>query len=94
MGFYEKYILPPILDKAMQQEPIMRQRAKVIPGASGVVLEIGVGCACVDSSSVIEKIAINGRANPNAWHATIVPHQWHSRNDGNKDLDSEHVGVS
>ena len=43
MGFYEKYILPPILDKAMQQEPIMRQRAKVIPGASGVVLEIGVG---------------------------------------------------
>ena len=43
MGFYEKHILPPVLDMAMRQEPIMKQRAKVIPGASGVVLEVGVG---------------------------------------------------
>ena len=43
MSFYEKYILPPMLDFAMRQEPIMRQRGKVIPRAHGTVLEIGVG---------------------------------------------------
>lgn len=43
MGLYERYILPPLLDLAMRQSPIMRQRQKVVPHAEGRVLEIGIG---------------------------------------------------
>ena len=43
MGFYEKHILPLCLDKACGIEPITKQRQKVVPLASGVVLEIGIG---------------------------------------------------
>jgi len=43
VGFYEKWILPKALDFAMRQPPIMKQREKVIPLASGRVLEIGMG---------------------------------------------------
>ncbi len=43
MGFYDRYVLPRVLDFAMRLEPIMRQRGKVVPKASGRVLEIGMG---------------------------------------------------
>lgn len=43
MGLYERFVLPRVLDFAMRQEPIMRQRAKVVPRAAGRVLEIGIG---------------------------------------------------
>lgn len=43
MGFYDTYILPPLLDFAMRQPPIMKQRAKVVPEAKGRILEIGMG---------------------------------------------------
>ena len=43
MGLYATYILPAILDRVMRQEPIRRQREKVVPRARGRVLEIGVG---------------------------------------------------
>jgi len=43
MGFYEKYILPYCLDKACSIGPIEKQRAKIIPFATGHVLEIGIG---------------------------------------------------
>lgn len=43
MGLYERFVLPKVLDFAMRQEPIMRQRAKVVPRAAGRVLEIGIG---------------------------------------------------
>lgn len=43
MGLYSKYIMPPLLDATMRVRPIMRQRAKVVPLASGRVLEIGIG---------------------------------------------------
>jgi ubiquinone/menaquinone biosynthesis C-methylase UbiE len=43
MGVYERFVLPRVLDFAMRQEPISRQRAKVVPLASGRVLEIGIG---------------------------------------------------
>jgi ubiquinone/menaquinone biosynthesis C-methylase UbiE len=42
-SFYERRILPPLLDLAMRQKPIMRQRAKIVPLARGRVLEIGFG---------------------------------------------------
>jgi ubiquinone/menaquinone biosynthesis C-methylase UbiE len=43
MGLYDRYVLPRLLDLAMRDKPIMRQRAKVVPLAQGRVLEIGVG---------------------------------------------------
>ena len=43
MGLYANYIFPAILDLVMRQEPIQRQREKVVPRARGRVLEIGVG---------------------------------------------------
>ena len=43
MGFYENRILPHLLDKACGAPPIAKQREKVVPQASGRVLEIGMG---------------------------------------------------
>ena len=43
MGLYNKYVLPKVVDWACKQRPSMRQRMKVIPLATGSVLEIGVG---------------------------------------------------
>ena len=43
MGFYDRHILPPLLDMAMSTKPIRYQRRKVVPRASGRVLEIGFG---------------------------------------------------
>lgn len=43
MGLYNKYILPEVIDWTCKQKPNMRQREKVIPLASGNVLEIGIG---------------------------------------------------
>ena len=43
MGLYGKYILPKAIDWACKQGPTMKQREKVVPLASGNVLEIGIG---------------------------------------------------
>lgn len=43
MGFYERYLLPPLLGAAMGAKPITYQRKKVVPRAEGRVLEIGFG---------------------------------------------------
>jgi SAM-dependent methyltransferase len=43
MGFYDKHILPRFINCACGATPIMKQRGKVVPGAKGVVLEIGIG---------------------------------------------------
>jgi ubiquinone/menaquinone biosynthesis C-methylase UbiE len=43
MGLYDKHILPKLIDCACKQKPNMRQREKVIPLATGNVLEIGIG---------------------------------------------------
>ena len=43
MGFYNKFILPKVVDWACKQGPNMRQREKVIPLATGNILEIGIG---------------------------------------------------
>jgi ubiquinone/menaquinone biosynthesis C-methylase UbiE len=42
-SLYERFVLPRLLDLAMRQKPIMKQRAKVVPLAHGRVLEIGLG---------------------------------------------------
>ena len=43
MGFYDRHILPWLLDAAMSTKPITYQRRKVVPRAEGRVLEIGFG---------------------------------------------------
>ncbi len=43
MGFYDKYILPFMLNAAMNQKPIRYQRQKVVPHAEGRILEVGIG---------------------------------------------------
>lgn len=43
MGLYDKYVLPNAIVWACKQKSNMKQREKIIPLASGNVLEIGVG---------------------------------------------------
>jgi ubiquinone/menaquinone biosynthesis C-methylase UbiE len=43
MGFYDRHILPRFINCACAAKPIMKQREKVVPRASGTVLEIGIG---------------------------------------------------
>ncbi|HEY1711066.1 MAG TPA: class I SAM-dependent methyltransferase [Rhizomicrobium sp.] len=43
MGFYDRHILPRLLNAAMSTKPIDYQRKKVVPRAEGRVLEIGFG---------------------------------------------------
>ena len=43
MGFYNRFVLPRVIDLACSTKPTMRQRKKVVPSARGRVLEIGIG---------------------------------------------------
>ncbi|MGE3403407.1 MAG: class I SAM-dependent methyltransferase [Vicinamibacterales bacterium] len=43
MSFYTDRILPHLIQLSMQQEPLTAYRRRVVPGAEGRVLEIGVG---------------------------------------------------
>ena len=43
MGFYARHVLPRLLDRACSLSAIERQRAKVVPLATGDVVEIGIG---------------------------------------------------
>lgn len=43
MGLYSKYVLPQVVHYACGQKPAMKQRRKIIPLATGRVLEIGIG---------------------------------------------------
>lgn len=43
MGLYDRYILPKVINLACGAKPIRYQRQKVVPAATGRVLEIGIG---------------------------------------------------
>ncbi len=43
MNFYDRWILPPLLDLVMQQQQLEKYRREVAASARGVVLEIGIG---------------------------------------------------
>lgn len=43
MGFYERHVVPRIINCACGLKPIRYQRKKVVPLARGTVLEIGIG---------------------------------------------------
>lgn len=42
-SFYERHVLPRLIGCACGARPIQRQRAKVVPQATGRVLELGIG---------------------------------------------------
>lgn len=42
-NWYDRYVLPILLDLACGTKPTRRQRAKVVPLAAGRVLEVGIG---------------------------------------------------
>ena len=43
MNFYDRWVLPPILDLVMRQSQLEKYRREVVATASGRVLEVGVG---------------------------------------------------
>lgn len=43
MGLYSSYVLPHLVHLTCRLKPNMRQRAKVVPQARGLVLEVGIG---------------------------------------------------
>ena len=43
MPFYERFILPRLIDLVMKQEMLRERRAALVPRAKGKVLEVGVG---------------------------------------------------
>lgn len=43
MGLYKRFLLPKVIDFACRAKPNMRQREKVVPLASGNVLEVAFG---------------------------------------------------
>src|SRR5262245_38211078 len=43
VSLYRKFILPGLINLAMQDKAAMARRAVLIPGATGSVLEVGVG---------------------------------------------------
>ena len=63
MGFYDRHILPRFINCACSAGPIMKQRKKVVPLATGTVLEIGIGTGLnlpyYDASSVQRLIGLD-----------------------------------
>jgi len=43
MGIYASYVLPRLMDRALQSPVVAAERAKCVPRASGRVLEVGIG---------------------------------------------------
>lgn len=43
VGLYGKYVLPRLIHVACSSEPATRQREKIVPLATGEVLEVGIG---------------------------------------------------
>ena len=79
-NFYEKNILPPILNCCCSSKPISYQRKKIIPEAKGAILEIGIGSGlnipfydknkissliAIDPSEDLHRMAINKAKNNN-----------------------------
>lgn len=43
MGWYDKHILPTVINLACSTKPVRKQREKIVPLAEGDVLEVGIG---------------------------------------------------
>ncbi len=47
MGFYDKHVLPIVLNLSFGTKVVQRQCQKVVPLAEGRVLEIGIGSCLI-----------------------------------------------
>ena len=43
MSWYEKHVLPGLIDATCSTKPVRKQREKIVPLAEGDVLEVGIG---------------------------------------------------
>ncbi len=63
MNLYERYLIPRVINCICGLKPTMRQREKIIPEASGIVLELGIGSGLntsfYDSKRVTHLIGID-----------------------------------
>jgi ubiquinone/menaquinone biosynthesis C-methylase UbiE len=62
IGLYERFVLPSLIGCACGSKPIVRQRAKIVPLASGIVVDMGFGSGTnlphYDADKVTKIIAI------------------------------------
>jgi ubiquinone/menaquinone biosynthesis C-methylase UbiE len=62
LGLYDRFVLPRLIGCACGSKPIVRQRAKIVPRASGIVVDMGFGSGTnlphYDASRVSKIIAI------------------------------------
>lgn len=65
-SWYERHVLPHLLDLACNVKPVQRQRQRVVPLATGRVLELGIGSglnlAHYDGSAVTELVGVDPAA--------------------------------
>jgi SAM-dependent methyltransferase len=70
-GLYERFVLPRFIGCACGAKPIAKQRAKLIPRAYGVVVDMGFGSGTnlpfLDASKVEKVIAVEPSASMLAW---------------------------
>jgi ubiquinone/menaquinone biosynthesis C-methylase UbiE len=69
-GWYDRHVLPYLLDTACGLAPIARQRALIVPQAQGRVLEIGIGTglnlAFYDRRKVAQLVGVDPAAQMHA----------------------------
>ncbi|CAM3987245.1 class I SAM-dependent methyltransferase [Psychrobacter arenosus] len=67
-SLYDNKVLPVLIDKACALESISQQRERVVPKASGIVLEIGVGSGLnarfYDAQQVTQVIGVDPHLQP------------------------------
>lgn len=56
MGLWDRIVVEPLISCACSSKPIMKQRAKIVPEAEGVVLEIGCGSGTNFDMYDLEKV--------------------------------------
>lgn len=70
-GLYERFVLPRFIGCACGAKPIAKQRTKLIPRATGVVVDMGFGSGTnlpfLDASKVEKVIAVEPSASMLAW---------------------------
>jgi hypothetical protein len=72
MNFYERWILPPIIDLIMQQKHLTKYRRAVVAVAHGRVLEIGVGSG-LTSRCMVDKLTLptGSIPHPECWQSRV-----------------------
>ncbi len=105
MGLWDRYAVPAIVSCACTSKPVMRQRAKVVPEASGAVLELGCGAgtnfAFYDPARVTRLHAVEpapgmvARARERARHTAINDRvQFHEMGAESLPLESESIDTA